>query len=117
MEDGGEVLVRCLKGMRRKIRGSAQQESVVDYLIATANYNYIGTQPAYTIPNTWSSTPYTPIFQEMHALMHQCARRIEKGPGSEWPVPDTYGACLLLREWAGHVEYGPLTHRKWLGHV
>ena len=25
------------------------------YLIATANYNYIGTQPAYTIPDTWSS--------------------------------------------------------------
>ena len=25
------------------------------YLMATANYNYIGTQPAYTIPDTWSS--------------------------------------------------------------
>ena len=25
--------------------------------MATANYNYIGTQPAYTIPDTWSSTP------------------------------------------------------------
>ena len=53
----------------------------------------------------------------MHALMHQCARRIEKGPRSEWPVPDTYGACLLLREWVGCVEYGPLAHRKWLGRV
>ena len=49
--------------------------------------------------------------------MHQCARRIEKGPRSEWPAPDTYGACLLLWEWAGHIEYGPLAHRKWLGCV
>ena len=37
------------------------------------------------------------------------------GPRSEWPVPDTYGACLLLREWAGRIEYGPLAHCKWLG--
>ena len=45
-----------------------------DYLIATANCNYIGTQPAYTIPDTWSS----------YSTMTPCAQNPSNISISQW---------------------------------
>ena len=51
-----------------------------DYLIATANCNYIGTQPADTLPDTWSShSIYPHFFKRCTPSLHHHVLEVQSG--------------------------------------
>ena len=97
-----------LSAARRSVKDGTWKHAVricYDYLIATVNCNYIGTQPADTLPDTWSSHSIYPHCFKKHIPSLRHFQSIpEAGVGGEpwgWSAGALERGCRVAAAWNG----------------